>query len=79
MIQCPRCMGTDISPVGNTHYVCNNKKCTTDSGARTQFTRLIDEKVHFPYNQIFVTRSRTEFYRQPYLQIKDPGLTSLVR
>lgn len=69
-IVCPRCGGTDISPVGATHYVCNNKKCTDVQGGRTQFLLTYDRTVRFPYNQIFVGRPKSEFYKMSYLQIK---------
>lgn len=74
-MECPRCFGSDVSPVGGTHYVCNNKKCVNDDGSRTQFSLEIDEKVCFPYNQIFVSRSRNEFYKKPYLKLKNAGIT----
>lgn len=72
-ILCPKCMGSDVSLVGNTHYVCNNPECIMDDGSRTQFRLVIDKKIEFPYNQIFVDRNVEEFYRQPYLQLQDVG------
>lgn len=67
-IECPRCMG-DTSPVGTSHYVCNNPNCKTSNGMRTQFRVVYDTMTHFPYNQIFVTRNTKDFYREPYLEI----------
>lgn len=69
---CPKCMGTDISPVGTTHYICNNPNCVTN-GIRTQFRLVIDDKVRFPYNQIFVTRSKKDFFRKPYITMASLG------
>lgn len=76
-MQCPRCFGTDVSPVGGTHYVCNNKRCIDGHGARTQFQLSFDNKIQFPYNQIFVSRPKSQFYKNLYLQIKDAGITSV--
>lgn len=75
-MQCPRCFGTDVSSVGTSHYVCNNPKCVMDNGMRTQFRQVFDQKVHFPYSQIFVNRSKSEFFREPYLEIATVGVTS---
>lgn len=69
---CPKCMQNDITLVGN-HYVCNNPDCYREDGSKTQFTLKFDEKIQFPYNQIFVDRTPDEFYRQPYLEIKTIG------
>lgn len=77
MIQCPRCFGTNVSPVGNSHYVCNNKNCTKDPNKRTQFQISFDSSVKFPYNEIFVNRPKSEFYKNLYLQIKEVGITSV--
>lgn len=78
-MQCPRCFKTDISAVGESHYVCNDPKCVDDSGNRTQFNVVIDDKIHFPYNQIFVSRNLREFYRKPYLKLGNVGVTSTTR
>ena len=67
-MKCPRCFGNDISPVSNTHYICNNPNCTDDNGNKTQFFQIFDDKKHFPYDQIFPNREDSEFYRLPYLQ-----------
>lgn len=69
---CPKCLGTNVSPVGTTHYICNNPDCS-NNGAKTQFMFVVDEKVHFPYNQIYVNRSRQDFFRKPYLQLASAG------
>jgi len=68
-MQCPRCYGTDVSAVGDTHYVCNNPNCVDDEGRRTQFRLVTDEYIRFPFNQIFVGRETKEFYRKPYLKL----------
>ena len=65
---CPKCFGTDVSPVGTTHYICNNPECTVN-GARTQFKLVIDDEVRFPYNQIYVNRPKQDFFRKPYLTL----------
>lgn len=76
-MQCPKCFGTDVSPIGTSHYVCNNPNCTLDNGSRTQFRAVEDTKVRFPYNQIFVNRGKDEFIRKPYLEIKSVGVESV--
>lgn len=68
-MKCPRCFGTDISAVGDTHYVCNNPGCVDDNGRRTQFMVVPDEYIRFPFNQIFIGRKAQEFYREPYLEL----------
>ena len=68
-MQCPRCYGTDVSEVGSTHYVCNNSNCVDENGKRTQFKMVIDERIQFPYNQIFNGRKVDEFFKKPYLVI----------
>lgn len=78
-MQCPRCFKEDVSAVGDTHYVCNNPDCVDDSGNRTQFRVVNDDKVHFPYNQIFVSRGVHEFYRKPYLKLGSIGVTSTTK
>ena len=70
MLYCPRCGTTDISPVGTTHYVCNNPKCLDENGERTQFQKIDDTEIEFPYNIIFNGRNKTEFYKVPYLKLK---------
>ena len=78
-MQCPRCFKTDVSAVGDTHYVCNNPDCTDESGNRTQFRVVEDEKINFPYNQIFVSRAVKDFFRKPYLKLENIGLRSTSR
>ncbi len=73
-MQCPKCLGADISVIGDSHYVCNNPNCKMANGARTQFRRVPDERVHFPYNQIFVNRGAHEFVRYPYLELENVGI-----
>ena len=69
---CPKCMGSDISLVGNTHYICNNPECT-NGAARTQFRFVPDDEVKFPYNEIFVSRSTQDFFRKPYIELSATG------
>mgnify|MGYP000004337698 FL=1 len=71
MICCPRCGSTDISPVGTTHYVCNNPTCVDEHGDRTQFQKIDDTVIQFPENIIFNGRNKSEFYKLPYLQLKN--------
>lgn len=78
MLRCPKCMGTDVSLIGDSHYVCNNQNCMND-GHRTQFRIIEDDKVQFPYNQIFVNRPKREFVRKPYLELEDVGITETSR
>lgn len=66
---CPKCMQDNVSIVGNTHYICNTPNCVDQNGNRTQFLYVEDDKVHFPFNQIFVNRTKKDFYRKPYLKI----------
>lgn len=73
-MKCPRCFKTDVSPVGDTHYVCNNIECVDEHGNRTQFCVKQDDRVRFPYNQIFVGRDPKLFYRKPYWVVTDVGL-----
>lgn len=68
-MQCPRCMKEDVTAIADSHYVCNNPDCFDDNHNRTQFVVIKDSKVKFPYNQIFVDRDKSEFYRKPYLQL----------
>lgn len=70
-MQCPKCFGYDTTLVNNTHYVCNNKTCVDTSGHQTQFEVVNDEKIHFPLNEIFVGRTKNEFYRKRYLVINE--------
>lgn len=67
-MKCPVCFGTNISPVGTTHYICNNPNCKNINGKRTQFSQEIDSKVEFPYNQIYVNRGKENFYKLHYLK-----------
>ena len=71
MIHCPRCGSTDISPVGTTHYVCNVSTCVDEYGDRTQFQKIDDNNIQFPENIIFNGRNKSEFYKLPYLQLKN--------
>lgn len=71
-MQCPKCGSNDTTPIGTSHYVCNNPNCITN-GNRTQFKQITDDYIRFPYNQIFVDRSVAEFYRKPYLQLEIVG------
>lgn len=71
-MQCPRCFGTDVSLVGDSHYVCNRPDCVDDQGKRTQFKVVEDDRVRFPYNQIFVNRKKSDFFRKPYLDPAAP-------
>lgn len=66
---CPKCGRVSVTPIGDTHYVCNNPDCVDENGHHTQFTIVPDEKIAFPYNQIFVNRNPEEFYRKPYLDM----------
>lgn len=72
-MQCPKCFGEDITPIGSSHYVCNNPNCV-ENGKRTQFRVIEDDKVRFPYNQIYVNRSKDKFYRKPYLKLENVGV-----
>ncbi len=69
---CPKCLKSNVIPVGTTHYICNNPECSVN-GLKTQFKFVIDDEIRFPYNQIFINRSKEEFYRKPYLQISSKG------
>lgn len=73
-MRCPKCMSEDVSIVGESHYVCNNPECKMEGGLRTQFRMIPDEKIDFPYNQIFVNRGKHEFVRYPYLQLQNVGI-----
>lgn len=66
-MKCPKCGSSNVSLVGDSHYICNESNC------KVQFNFVIDDKIHFPYNQIFRNRSINEFFRKPYLQIKNVG------
>ena len=72
-MQCPRCFKTDVSLISDDRYVCNNPDCVDDEGKRTQFYIIYDEKIEFPYNQIFANREKRLFYKKPYWKVKDPG------
>jgi hypothetical protein len=76
---CPKCGKSNVILVGNTHYICNDPDCSADNGNKVQFNFVIDEKIRFPYNQIFKNRNISEFYRKPYLQIKNVGVESVNR
>ena len=66
---CPRCMEDNTTPVGNSHYICNNKKCVDKNGKPTQFRFIPDTSINFPYNVIFPNRKITEFFKKPYLKL----------
>lgn len=72
MIKCPKCGSTDIKPIGDTHYICNNKQCSKN-GKPVQFKVVYDEKKEVPYNHIFANRSLKEFFKLPYLNTPKPG------
>ncbi len=74
---CPICFGNDVSIVGESHYVCNNPNCKDKDGKRIQFRHVVDDRIHFPYNQIFVDRGVQEFYRKPLLEIASTGNTKI--
>lgn len=65
-IVCPKCMGNDITPVGTSHYVCNNPDCI-ENGKHTQFKIVEDTKIKFPYNQMYINRGKQNFYRNMYI------------
>ena len=69
-MKCPRCFKDNTTLVNNDHYICNDPSCVDDNGNRTEFSKKIDDKIKFPYNQIFITRKKEEFYRKPYYYIK---------
>ena len=71
-MQCPKCQSIDVSPVGTTHYICNNPNCNRN-GKRTQFFVVPDTKVKFPYTQIFKNKTIDNFYKKQYLKIKNAG------
>lgn len=82
IIKCPHCGSEDVTYVGPYYiydedserelpsYICNH--CRID-GRKPQFYLDIDLVVQFPYNQIFVNRQRENFYREPYIKIKNVG------
>lgn len=76
-MQCPRCMKDDVTAIADSHYVCNNPDCYDENHNRTQFSIIEDSSVKFPYNQIFVNRNKSEFYRKPYLKLEEVGKTSI--
>ena len=80
-ITCPRCFSINKNdpknPYGVTivgdHYFCENPECgiMDEDGhiiKRTQFKLVEDEKIKFPYNEIFIGRRKDEFYRKPYIE-----------
>lgn len=79
-VRCPICQSSEsVQKVGNTHYICKNvtrKDHQNDDGSprRPQFTFVVDDTIHFPYNQIFVKRKLGEFYRVPYLKLRADGI-----
>ena len=78
-MKCPKCMQDTVQPVESSHYVCTNPKCKMLDGSKTQFRVKVDDRIRFPYNQIFVGRAVQDFYRQPYLVLKDVGVRSTLR
>lgn len=78
-MKCPKCFGEDVSIIGESHYVCNNPSCVNDKGGRVQFRLVKDGSIEFPYNQIFVNRSKEKFYRKPYLELQDVGNNNVSR
>lgn len=78
-MQCPKCLQHDVSLISNTHYVCNNKNCVNEDGTRTQFKYITDSYIRFPYNQIFMNRNKSEFYRKPYLELEAVGDSTTTR
>ena len=66
---CPRCMKDDTTPVGNTHYVCNDETCVDENGKRTQFQFIEDQKICFPANVIYRDKGKQNFFRKPYLHM----------
>jgi len=75
---CPKCMTNNTTLISDTHYVCNNPDCSNDDGSRVQFKFVIDNKINFPYNQIFINRQKQEFYTKPYLKIENTGIKNLI-
>ncbi len=86
-MRCPKCFHEDIEPQyghrlteeGETetfisHYEClNNEGCQTGP-SNTEFLIVQDDKVHFPYNQIYRGRPVSQFLRKPYLVLKEAGV-----
>ena len=73
-MKCPRCFKSNVSLIEGTRYVCNNTECVDENGVRTQFYIKYDDEVKFPYNQIFVGRDKSSFYKKPYWKVTDVGL-----
>ena len=69
---CPKCFQDNTTLIGD-HYICNNPTCRMENGRKTQFKYVEDIKVEFPANQIFVNRRREEFYKKPYIILKNIG------
>lgn len=69
---CPKCLKDDVTPVGTTHYICNNPECS-NNGTRTQFHHIVDDRIRFPFNQIFINRSKQDFFRKPYIALATVG------
>ena len=65
----PRCMQDNTTPVGNSHYVCNNENCIDDNGKRTQFQFIEDDVVQFPHNVIYRDKNKQNFFGKPYLKL----------
>lgn len=75
---CPHCFHDDVSPVGDTHYICNNPDCRDENGNKTQFRIIMDDWIHFPYNIIFSTHNVNEFYRDKYVVRNTVGNGQLI-
>lgn len=69
-MQCPRCLSDNVTAISDSHYVCSNPNCYDENHNKTQFRVIEDSLIRFPYNQIFVNRSKSEFYRKPYLELQ---------
>ena len=76
MMQCPKCMTLNVTKINNTHYICNNIECFQND-KRTQFYVTYDEKIKFPYSQIFRNKDISRFYKKRYLKIKNVGNMNL--
>jgi len=75
---CPICFSEEfVTPIGMSHYICNNPSCN-NNGKIVQFHSIEDDKVRFPYNQIFVNRKKSEFYRKPYLELSPVGINEII-
>ena len=83
-ISCPRCGKKEFIQDMGDHFICTNPNCTNygdpeDLLPIVEFQIIEDEVKHFPYNQIFPDRDKSEFYRKPYLEIRNQGNESTGR